>query len=151
MHTHSLFEEEISHFTFPVASVRSHASEAPATIDRGQPLHLSHSISLSSTSSGSSEGLATSVLLSGLVEQVEQQASVDLDNHTCRPSKHNSSTHPIPPYPLLTPSLLLSLFSPFPSYPDDGIPIDYIIEFFKQQNVYLQVLSRFNGITSEHR
>lgn len=45
----------------------------------------------------------------------------------------------------ISPSLCLS-----PS-PVGGIPIDYIIEFFRQPNIYHHVLSRYNGITADDR
>ena len=85
IHTHSLFDEEISHFTFPVSS-----TTAPGDTEGGGGLpglspDSSRQQLLSSLSSTSSEVHFTplNLDLNGQVERVGQQSTIDRDNHTC--------------------------------------------------------------------
>ena len=103
MSSHSLFEEEISHYTFSVASVSLAVSVAAAqpnntegtlSSERGLPLPVSSSLSSSFTSSSDGSLVLPNLLdVSETVEQVERververlerQPTVDFENHTCR-------------------------------------------------------------------
>ena len=105
-HTHiticSLFEEEISHFTFPVSSTSSSSISSTAAASVPGPAHTeeggggggvarqspdssSRQHLLSSLSSTSSEVQSTllNLDLNEQVEQAGQQSTVDRDDHTC--------------------------------------------------------------------
>ena len=98
MHVHSLFEEEISHFIFPVPSTSNSSSSSisaaaiPVDSDRNVP-RLSPESSrptehlLSSLSSTSSDVQISTLNfdLNERIERAEQHTStVDRNNHTCK-------------------------------------------------------------------